>query len=115
MESEPDVMSSKPANIRSAVVLPQPDGPTRTMNSPSATCSDSSSTARMSSPKILVTPSKVISAISACSLVGPSNHSSVDTHGETLHEIALEAQVDEHRGEGADERAGHERGDRRGP
>ena len=29
-------MSSSPATIRSAVVLPQPDGPTSTMNSPSA-------------------------------------------------------------------------------
>src|SRR6516165_9265250 len=33
----PLVMSSSPATIRSAVVLPQPDGPTSTMNSPSAT------------------------------------------------------------------------------
>ena len=31
----PLVMSSSPATIRSAVVLPQPDGPTSTMNSPS--------------------------------------------------------------------------------
>ena len=30
-------VSSRPATIRSAVVLPHPDGPTRTMNSPSAT------------------------------------------------------------------------------
>src|SRR5262249_480588 len=33
----PLVMSSSPATIRSAVVLPQPDGPTSTMNSPSPT------------------------------------------------------------------------------
>src|SRR5580704_13155905 len=105
-------MSSNPANMRSAVVLPHPDGPTRTMNSPSATCRDSSSTARISSPKILVTPSKVISAISDCSLSGMSNISSVDTHGEALHQVALEAQVDQHRRKGADDRAGHERGDR---
>ena len=31
----PSLMSSSPATIRSAVVLPQPDGPTRTTNSPS--------------------------------------------------------------------------------
>ena len=36
MRSTPLVMSSSPATIRSAVVLPQPDGPTSTMNSPSA-------------------------------------------------------------------------------
>ena len=103
MESEPEVMSSRPANIRSAVVLPQPDGPTRTMNSPSATCSERSSTARTSSPKILVTPSKVISAISDCSLDVAPCRSSVDAHGESLDEVALEAEVDEHRWEGTDE------------
>src|SRR5947207_1302909 len=31
----PAVISSRPASIRSSVDLPQPDGPTRTMNSPS--------------------------------------------------------------------------------
>ena len=36
MRSTPLVMSSSPATIRRAVVLPQPDGPTSTMNSPSA-------------------------------------------------------------------------------
>jgi hypothetical protein len=33
--SSPSVMSSSPAIIRSAVDFPQPDGPTRIMNSPS--------------------------------------------------------------------------------
>ena len=33
----PGVMSSSPAIIRSADVLPQPDGPTKTTNSPSST------------------------------------------------------------------------------
>src|SRR6202167_1132922 len=104
MESEPDVMSSRPANMRSAVVLPQPDGPTRTMNSPSATCSERAAPARTSSPKILVTPSKVISAISNCSLdVASRRCSSVDAHGESLDEVSLETEVDEHRREGADE------------
>ena len=32
----PPVISSRPASIRSSVDLPQPDGPTSTMNSPSA-------------------------------------------------------------------------------
>jgi hypothetical protein len=31
----PSVISSSPATIRRAVDLPDPDGPTRTMNSPS--------------------------------------------------------------------------------
>ena len=33
----PDVMVSRPATMRSAVVLPQPDGPTSATNSPSST------------------------------------------------------------------------------
>ena len=45
MRSVPLVMSSSPATIRSAVVLPHPDGPTSTMNSPSPTSSDRSLTA----------------------------------------------------------------------
>jgi len=35
IEIVPEVISSRPAIERSAVDLPQPDGPTRTMNSPS--------------------------------------------------------------------------------
>ena len=37
MRISPPVMSSSPAIIRSSVDLPQPDGPTKTTNSPSAT------------------------------------------------------------------------------
>ena len=35
IRSSPSLISSSPATIRSAVVLPQPDGPTRTISSPS--------------------------------------------------------------------------------
>src|SRR5512140_3361092 len=35
IEIVPDVISSRPASIRSSVDLPHPDGPTSTMNSPS--------------------------------------------------------------------------------
>ena len=41
----PPVISSSPAMDRSAVDLPHPDGPTSTMNSPSAISRLSSSTA----------------------------------------------------------------------
>ena len=41
----PDVIVSSPAIIRSAVVFPQPDGPTNTTNSPLATSRSSSVTA----------------------------------------------------------------------
>src|SRR5712691_201181 len=53
----PALMSSRPAAIRSAVVLPQPDGPTKTMNSPSWTERERSSTARVPSAKTFSTRS----------------------------------------------------------
>src|SRR5215467_16032115 len=53
----PEVAFSCPAIRRSAVVLPQPDGPTRTRNSPSGTSSDTSSTARTPPGNSLVIPS----------------------------------------------------------
>ena len=43
--SLPDEIDSSPATMRKVVVLPQPEGPSSTMNSPSATVSDTSSTA----------------------------------------------------------------------
>ena len=50
----PLVGFSNPAMMRSMVVLPQPDGPSRVMNSPSAnTASKFSSTVVL--PKVLVT------------------------------------------------------------
>src|SRR5580765_7360619 len=55
---------SSPASMRRAVVLPQPDGPTSTMNSPSATSSRRSLTAA-ASPKVFVTWSYVTLAMSS--------------------------------------------------
>src|SRR5215213_769791 len=52
----PAVGSSRPATIRSVVVLPQPDGPSSAKNDPCGTVSVRSSTA-VKSPKRLVTPS----------------------------------------------------------
>src|SRR5947208_2927603 len=59
----PDVTSSSPATIRSAVVLPQPDGPTKIMNSPSSTVRFISFTASVPFGKRLLTLSKSIEAI----------------------------------------------------
>jgi hypothetical protein len=39
MRTAPSLGSMKPAIMRKVVVLPQPDGPSRTRNSPSATSS----------------------------------------------------------------------------
>src|SRR5919107_2271299 len=59
----PPVMSSRPAIIRRAVDFPQPEGPTKTTNSPSGISRFILSTATTSSPKTLVTSSRVTSAI----------------------------------------------------
>ena len=60
----PLVGFSRPATHRRAVVFPQPDGPTRIMNSPSATSSDRSSSATVPPGKTLFTCSKTTSATS---------------------------------------------------
>ncbi len=46
MTIRPVVIGSSPAMIRSSVDLPQPDGPTMTMNSPRSTVKLTSSMAR---------------------------------------------------------------------
>src|ERR1700678_702635 len=51
----PAVMSSIPATMRSVEVLPQPDGPSRTSSSPSATSIERSSTASTPAPEVLDT------------------------------------------------------------
>ena len=67
----PSVTSSSPAIIRSSVDLPQPDGPTRTRNSPLSIVRSTSSTARTPPLNSFVTCSSVICAI-AVSLLAPS-------------------------------------------
>src|SRR5215469_3389519 len=61
--SVPLVISSSPATMRSAVVLPHPDGPTSTMNSPSRISTLRSCTARKPLEYTLLTWSRVTVAI----------------------------------------------------
>src|SRR5436190_17814189 len=56
----PPEIVSRPASIRRSVVLPQPDGPTRTMNSPLSIVRLTSSTAVTPPENTLLTPSKTI-------------------------------------------------------
>src|SRR5581483_6811367 len=63
IKSRPREISSSPATIRRAVVLPQPGGPTRTMNSPSSIVRSSEFTAVVPSGYVFVTPSNVTPAI----------------------------------------------------
>ena len=64
IEMLPSVTSSSPAIIRRSVDLPQPEGPTSTMNSPSPTVSDTPSTARTPFGNSLATRSSTISPTS---------------------------------------------------
>src|SRR3954466_7832951 len=61
IEIVPAVASSRPAIIRSSVDLPQPDGPTRTRNSPLPMVSETPSTATTPPEKTLLTLSRTIS------------------------------------------------------
>src|SRR2546430_13184024 len=64
IRTSPSVGSSSPAMHRRAVVLPQPDGPSSTRNSPSRTSSDSSCNARLAPPSnVFVRPRKVTDAM----------------------------------------------------
>src|SRR5215475_9377 len=63
MRTRPRVGVSSPATIRRAVLLPQPDGPTRTRNSPSAISRSRSLTAWNPFSYCLFTLSRMTSAI----------------------------------------------------
>ena len=60
---------SKPASMRSSVVLPQPLGPNSAKNSPAAMSSESRSTARKL-PKVFDTPSIRSNGMSSAASVG---------------------------------------------
>src|SRR4029079_16475121 len=62
IEIVPLVTSSRPAIIRSSVDLPQPEGPTRTRNSPLPIVSETPSTATTPPEKTLLRLSRTISA-----------------------------------------------------
>src|SRR5215213_6003650 len=66
----PEVMSSRPATMRRAVLLPQPDGPTRTRNSPCLMSRSRSCTAWKPFSYCLFTLSSTTSAMVPSSGVG---------------------------------------------
>src|SRR3954471_1872741 len=98
MRSSPSEMSSRPAIMFSVVDFPQPDGPTRMMNSPSAMVKLALSTPMVPSGYRLVISSRTMSAIeSALHCAG----------GQAGHDPALEQQDEDddrngeqHRGRG---------------
>src|SRR5918992_248906 len=58
----PSLTSSRPATMRKAVVLPHPEGPTSTMNSPSLASRSRSATAFVPSGKTFETSEKLTAA-----------------------------------------------------
>src|SRR5215469_13459571 len=99
--SSPEEMSSRPATMRSAVDFPQPDGPTRIINSPSGTSRFMCLTASKPSAYRLVTSSNSISAMSVRLLL----FLSLDrARRQTGHDPSLENQHDDH------DRDGHHHG-----
>ena len=73
IRTTPSLISSRPATIRSAVVFPHPEGPTSTMNSPSAISRSSRSTARVPSPNTFETSSNATLAMAYSFTAPPSN------------------------------------------
>src|SRR3954467_4854191 len=86
MTMSPEVMSSRPTIIRSNVDLPQPEGPTRIMNSPSATSMLTSFTAGNPSPYFLTMFFILIEAMGS-----PLHRAG----GEPGHDLSLEQQDDD--------------------
>src|SRR5579871_3351798 len=95
----PALMDSSPAIMRSSVDLPQPEGPTRTVNSPSAT---SMSTPWMMStwPKAFLTPT-----ISTRAMTLPSAFHRAAGHAGD--EVALHEQEEHRRRQGEHNRGRH--------
>ena len=62
MATRPALVPSRPAMMRRSVDLPQPEGPTKTANSPSATSRDTSDSAAWA-PKRFPTPRRLTSAM----------------------------------------------------
>src|SRR5256885_1202068 len=84
-------MSSSPAIIRSKVDLPEPDGPTKTTNSPASIVRSTPVTTFMSSPNDLSIPRKVTALMLVSSAFDRAG-------GEALDEVALAREErDQHR------------------
>src|SRR5690349_7248958 len=84
MMTSPDVARSRPAIMRSVVVLPQPEGPRRQTTSPAPTERSASRTA-VKSPKRLVT--FLISIVDMSALHG--------TEGHAAQQVILQEERDE--------------------
>src|SRR4029453_1316740 len=95
----PPLRGSSPASMRSAVDLPDPDGPTSTSSSPSAMSRLRRSTAATSVPSYVRVASSYLTSVMA--------DSSLDrTHGEATDHALLGDPSGEHDGDARQPRAG---------
>src|SRR6188768_1753149 len=99
IEISPAVISSRPAIMRRVVVLPQPDGPTKTMNSLSRICRSTSFTTCVVS-KYLLSLVSVTSAMIALPL---------DRAGQARDVMFDEERIDDCHRDRAQQRARHQR------
>src|ERR1035437_9837726 len=88
----PLVTDSSPAIMRSAVVLPQPDGPTRQTNSPWATSRLTESSESAALPAYCL-----VSSLKVTLDIGP--HSFDGTREDATDEVTLEGEEDDQRHE----------------
>src|SRR5688572_18895604 len=101
----PELMSSSPASMRSSVDLPQPDGPTRTMNSPSEMSSEMPCRTLVV-PKDLWIESKPTVAIRLSSLLHLRFNSPTC---EPRHHVPPEGVIDRRRRQRIDQPGGHQK------
>src|SRR5215471_2054269 len=118
MEISPDVISSRPATMRRVVDLPQPDGPTSTMNSLSRMWRLTSLTACTSSYFLFRSFISTCAMASSPSMESPESGapgagwltpaSALDGAGEARHVVFHEERIDEGHRDGAEQRSRHE-------
>src|ERR1700693_764024 len=114
IRSSPSVMSSSPAIMFSVVDFPQPDGPTRITNSPSAMSRLMSFTASAPSGKRFVTWSRTISA-TVSPLILPVSRLALDrARCQPSDDTALEEHDEDDDRNGDDDRGGRYRACRNG-
>src|SRR5947207_2989916 len=101
MLTSPEVISSRPATMRSVVVLPQPEGPTSTTNSRSRISRFTSFTACV--------PSNFLFRPFSCTRAIANAFLSFDAAGHAGDVVLDEERIDDRHRDRADQRAGHQR------
>src|SRR5215472_11216060 len=99
----PEVIDSSPATMRNVVVLPQPDGPTRTTNSLSRTSRLTSLTTWVSSNFLFRF------RMTTCAMPPPPRPSSLHGAGQAGDVVLDEERIDQRHRDRAEQRPGHQR------